>query len=129
MKKTVKQRNRTDMKKVEAANQVRLTISDLVILSLLAERTMHGYEVNATLEDRTFRKQLDRRMKVVEARLAEERATLADVLTEVGHPYHEAVWMLQLIIEQLEIELRWVQRILGEANKRSPAQFAKRLKN
>ena len=209
MKKTVKQRNRTDMKKVEAANQVRLTIPDLVILSLLAERTMHGYEVNATLEDRkirdwapvsrpqvyysldkltklklirvtsedspsagperrvlattalgrqnladaletktwvnqkvhqpfliwlalswqarprTFRKQLDRRMKVVEARLAEERATLADVLTEVGHPYHEAVWMLQLIIEQLEIELRWVQRILGEANKRSPAQYAK----
>jgi DNA-binding PadR family transcriptional regulator len=209
MKKTVKQRNRTDMKKVEAANQVRLTIPDLVVLSLLAERTMHGYEVNATLEDRkirdwapvsrpqvyysldkltklklirvtsedlpsagperrvlattalgrqhladaletktwvnqkvhqpfliwlalswqarprTFRKQLNRRMKVVEARLAEERATLADVLTEVGHPYHEAVWMLQLIIEQLEIELRWVQRILGEANKRSPAQYAK----
>src|ERR1043166_9397998 len=36
-------------------NQTRLTISDLVILSLLAERPMHGYEVNATLEERKIR--------------------------------------------------------------------------
>jgi len=32
-------------------NETRLTTPDLVILSLLAERPMHGYEVNATLED------------------------------------------------------------------------------
>ncbi|HEY2867567.1 MAG TPA: PadR family transcriptional regulator [Pyrinomonadaceae bacterium] len=31
------------------------TIPDLVILSLLAERPMHGYEVNATLEERRIR--------------------------------------------------------------------------
>ena len=37
------------------SNQTRLTTPDLVILSLLAERPMHGYEVNATLEDRKIR--------------------------------------------------------------------------
>ncbi len=179
-----------------------------MILSLLAERAMHGYEVNATLEDRkirdwapvsrpqiyysldkltklrlirvtsedspsagperrvlettrlgkerlaaaleakswthtkvhqpfltwlalswqarprTFRKQLAARRIFVEEKLVEERATLADVLTEVGHPYHEAVWMLQLTIEQLEAELRWIKRILKDADKRAPAHHA-----
>ena len=196
----------TARKNVNASNQTRLTISDLVILSLLAERPMHGYEVNTTLEDRkirdwapvsrpqiyysldkllklrllrassdgsssagperrvlettalgrerladalereswvdekvhqpfqiwlalswqarprTFRKQLGRRKKLLEEKLDEERATLADVLTEVGHPYHEAVWMLQLTIEQMEVELRWIQKLLDEAAKRAPAR-------
>jgi DNA-binding PadR family transcriptional regulator len=189
-----------------ASNQTRLTIPDLVILSLLAERPMHGYEVNTTLEDRkirdwapvsrpqiyysldkliklhlirasfddspsagperrvlettplgrerladalereswvdekvhqpfpiwlalswqarprTFRKQLNRRKKLLEKKLAEERVTLEDVLREVGHPYHEAVWMLQLTIEQMEVELRWIQRLLNDADKRAPAR-------
>jgi len=39
---------------------------------------------------------------------------------EVGHPYHEAVWMLQLLIEQKRTELRWVERILQDAEKRAP---------
>ena len=188
------------------SNQTRLTIPDLIILSLLAERPMHGYEVNTTLEDRkirdwapvsrpqiyysldkliklrlvrassdeapsagperrvlettalgrerladalereswvdekvyqpfqiwlalswqarprTFRKQLNRRKKLLEEKLDEERATLEDVLAEVGHPYHEAVWMLQLTLEQMEVELRWIQRLLNDADKRSPAR-------
>src|SRR5947209_585049 len=33
----------------------RLTIPDLIILSLLAERSMHGYDVNATLDERQIR--------------------------------------------------------------------------
>lgn len=191
------------------ANQTRLTISDLVILSLLAERPMHGYEVNTTLEDRkirewapvsrpqiyysldkltklklirvtetdspsagperrvmqttalgreqladaleakhwitqgvhqpfliwlalswqarprTFRKQLDSRRKLLEERLNHEKETLADVLSEVGHQYHEAVWMLQLLIEQTQTELRWVERILRDAEKRAPARNPK----
>src|ERR1044072_7624478 len=37
------------------SNQPRLTLPDLLILSLLAERPMHGYEVNATLENRNVR--------------------------------------------------------------------------
>lgn len=205
----VKQKRTAVVKPPQPANQTRLTISDLVILSLLAERPMHGYEVNATLEDRkirewapvsrpqiyysldkltklklirvsdtdapsagperrvmqttplgreqladaleakhwvtqkvhqpfliwlalswqartkTFRKQLDARKKLLEERLKQEKATLADVRSEVGHPYHEAVWMLQLFIEQTQTELRWVERILRDADKRAPARHSK----
>src|SRR5689334_24271849 len=35
--------------------EAKATIPDLVILSLLAEGPMHGYEVNATLEERNIR--------------------------------------------------------------------------
>lgn len=206
----VKQKKPATAKNAEAANQTRLTIPDLVILSLLAERPMHGYEVNATLEDRKirdwapvsrpqiyysldkltklrlirvasqdspaagperrvlkttelgrerladaletkkwidqrvhqpfliwlalswqarpriFRKQLNGRKKLLQERLAEERATLADVMAEVGHPYHEAVWMLEITIEQLHNELRWVERILEHADKRGPARNARK---
>ena len=206
----VKKKERTIGKRAEAANQTRLTIPDLVILSLLAERPMHGYEVNATLEDRNirdwapvsrpqiyysldkltklrlirvtshdsptagperrvlqttalgrerladaleakkwihqkvhdpfliwlalswqarpriFRKQLNSRKKFLEERLVEERATLDDVMAEVGHPYHEAVWMLELTIERLNNELRWVERILEHADKRGPARNARK---
>ena len=202
----VNRKKPTARKDVALSNQTRLTIPDLVILSLLAERPMHGYEVNTTLEDRkirdwapvsrpqiyysldkliklrlirassddspsagperrvlettalgregladalereswvdekvhqpfqiwlalswqarprTFRKQLNKRKKLLEEKLDEERATLEDVLSEVGHPYHEAVWMLQLTIEQIEVELRWIQRLLNDADKRAPAR-------
>jgi hypothetical protein len=74
---------------------------------------------------RTFRKQLSTRKKLLAERLTRERATLKDVLGEVGHPYHEAVWMLQLVIEQMESEQRWVDRLLRDADKRAPAQNAK----
>jgi DNA-binding PadR family transcriptional regulator len=203
---SVKEKKSTTAENAEAANQTRLTIPDLVILSLLAERPMHGYEVNATLEDRNirdwapvsrpqiyysldkltklrlirvasqdspatgperrvlkttalgrerladaletkkwvnqrihqpfliwlalswqarpriFRKQLNGRKKFLEERLAEERATLDDVMGEVGHPHHEAVWMLELTIDQLQNELKWVERILENADKRAPAR-------
>ena len=206
MAKPVKQKKPPAVKQRQPANQTRLTISDLVILSLLAERPMHGYEVNATLEDRkirewapvsrpqiyysldkltklklirvtdadspsagperrimettalgreqladaleathwvhqrvhqpfliwlalswqarprTFRQQLISRKNRLEQQLNDERATLADVIGEVGHPYHEAVWMLQLLIEQKETELSWVERILQDAAKRAPAR-------
>src|SRR5215831_13433559 len=205
----VKRKNKFADAKTSRGNQTRLTTPDLVILSLLAERPMHGYEVNTTLEDRkirewapvsrpqiyysldkltrlglirvgadespaagpertvfettalgrdrladaleskhwvnnrvhqpfliwlalswqarprAFRKQLADRKKLLEARLAEERATLEDVLDEVGHPYHEAVWMLQLLIEQMESEQRWVARLLKESGKRAPARNAR----
>jgi len=206
MAKPVKRKNPPAVKQRQPANQTRLTISDLVILSLLAERPMHGYEVNATLEDRKirdwapvsrpqiyysldkltklklirvtdadspsagperrvmettalgceqladaleathwvrqrvhqpfliwlalswaarprkFRRQLINRRNLLEQQLNEERATLADVISEVGHPYHEAVWMLQLLIEQKKTELRWVERILQDTDKRAPAR-------
>jgi DNA-binding PadR family transcriptional regulator len=206
MAKAVKRKNRGVEEKSARGNETRLTTPDLVILSLLAERSMHGYEVNATLEDRkirewapvsrpqiyysldkltklglirvgtdespaagperrvfettatgrdrladalesehwvknrvhqpfliwlalswqarprAFRKQLNERKKILEARLVEERATLKVVLDEVGHPFHEAVWMLQLFIEQTENEKCWIDRLLKEADKRGPAK-------
>jgi DNA-binding PadR family transcriptional regulator len=209
MPKAVKRKNSADQQ-ARRGNETRLTTPDLVILSLLAERPMHGYEVNGTLEDRkirdwapvsrpqiyysldkltrmglirvsadespaagperrvfettaagrdrladaleskhwvenrvhqpfliwlalswqarprAFRKQLNDRRKLLEARLAEERATLKDVLDEVGHPYHEAVWMLQLVIEQMESEKRWVDKLLRESTRRAPARNARR---
>src|SRR5436853_1572403 len=55
MKKAVKRENSARTGESGAASGSRLTTPDLVILSLLAERPMHGYEANATLEDRKIR--------------------------------------------------------------------------
>ncbi len=183
-----------------------LTTPDLVVLSLLDERAMHGYEVNAELERRevrdwagvsrpqiyysldklarlrfirtretgepaagpdrhvfattpagrtalsealgsaewtagrdrppfltwlalswraqpgVFGAQVRRRRAFVEAELARERETLRGVREDVGHPYHEAVWMLTLMIERLIAELRWLKRVERQASRRAPAR-------
>ena len=210
MKKPVKKEKRVPRGVGEPASGTRLTTPDLVILSLLAERPMHGYEANATLEDRKIRdwaavsrpqiyyslekltrlglirvsddglpsagperrvfqtteagrqrladaletpgwattrvyqpfltwlalswqarprafvQQVKRRRKFLEDQRVEEQATLADVLKEVGHPYHEAVWMLKLAIAKIELELKWLDQIERETSKRAPAKKAKR---
>jgi DNA-binding PadR family transcriptional regulator len=184
---------------------VTLTTPDLVLLSLLAERPMHGYEVNGILESRNirdwaavsrpqiyysldkltteglirrsrdegsaagperrvyrttrtglarlsaaltaeswttdrarpafltwlalswqappgcFEQQAERRRAFLESTLTAERATLEDVLREVGHPYHEAVWMLKLTIAEIETELAWLAQLVADAAKRQPA--------
>jgi DNA-binding PadR family transcriptional regulator len=184
----------------------KLTTPDLVLLSLLAERPMHGYQANALLEFRkvrdwagvsrpqvyysleklarrglvraadseddaggpersvfettargraaladaleredwtqqserpafltwlalswqcgpgVFRKQLDRRQKFLESELARRREILAAVRKEVGHPFHEAVWMLTLNLDQIRIELRWLKKVAREASRRGYAR-------
>ena len=55
MKKTVKREKGPRAKSTGRDESGRLTTPDLVILSLLAERPMHGYEANATLENRNIR--------------------------------------------------------------------------
>ena len=206
MTKPVKQKTKQEANGAGKEKGGRLTIPDLVILSLLAERPMHGYEVNATLaerqirdwapvsrpqiyysldkllelrliriasdhipaagperrvfettatgrdrladalenadwvEDRVyqpfliwlalswqargpiFKKQLKSRKKFLEARAARERTTLDDVLDEVGHQYHEAVWILELKIGQSDLELQWIDRILANTDRRRPAR-------
>jgi len=47
------------------------------------------------------------------------------VVQEVGHPYHEAVWMLKLAIAQIELELKWLDQIEREMPKRAPARKRK----
>lgn len=183
-----------------------LTTPDLVLLSLLAERRMHGYEANLELERRCvrdwagisrpqvyysleklaaagfvragesdepaagperrvfettakgrhalsealeqekwatqrerppfltwvalswqarpgiFQKQIARRKKFLDGELAREQETLRSILEEVGHPYHEAVWMVSLMIEQFKTELRWLRKVAKELPRRAAAR-------
>lgn len=183
-----------------------LTTPDLVLLSLLAERAMHGYQANMELERRevrdwagisrpqvyysleklarlgllrsaadhqpaagperrvfqttprgrrelaralarsnwtdarerpsfltwlalswqaspgVVRRQVRRRRKFLAAELVRERATLDAILREVGHPYHEAVWAVSLMVAQFETELRWLGTLQRELPHRAAAR-------
>lgn len=189
------------------ARKLALTTPDLVLLSLLAERPMHGYQANAELERREIRdwagisrpqvyysmeklaragllraaesaepaagpdrsvfettakgqhaladalereewttqrerpafqtwlalswqaragvlqEQIERRRKFLEQELAREKEILRSVLGEVGHPYHEAVWMVSFVIEQFKLELRWLRKLTRELPRRAPARY------
>jgi DNA-binding PadR family transcriptional regulator len=195
------QSGRPEMKAARA-----LTIPDLVLLSLLAERPMHGYQANLELERRqvrdwagvsrpqvyysleklarsgliragadespaagpdrsvyrttakgraalaealeredwttarerppfltwlalswqatpaAVRTQVARRREFLEEELEREQATLRAIREEVGHDYHEAVWMVSLLIAQFRVELRWLRKLAGELDRRAPAQ-------
>lgn len=69
-----------------------------------------------------FMKQLHRRQKFLERDLSSRKETLAAVRKEVGHPYHEAVWMLSLGIAQIRTELRWLKKVVRECPHRSAAR-------
>jgi DNA-binding PadR family transcriptional regulator len=182
-----------------------LTTPDLVLLSLLAERPMHGYQANLELERRqvrdwagvsrpqvyysigklaklglvrsgadespaagpdrcvyqtsakgraalagaldredwttardrppfltwlalswqaspeTCRRQVACRRGFLEEELAREQATLRAIRAEVGHPFHEAIWMVSLAVAQIRVELRWLRKLAGEIDRRAPA--------
>jgi DNA-binding PadR family transcriptional regulator len=189
-----------------AAEKRELTTPDLVLLSLLAERPMHGYQANLELERRqvrdwagisrpqvyysleklarlglirgaesdqpqagperrvlatsakgraaladalerkewttqrerppfltwvalswqarpeVFQKQLQRRKDFLEKELLREEATLHAIRKEVGHRFHEAVWMVSLVIEQFQVELKWLERLSREIHRRGAAK-------
>jgi DNA-binding PadR family transcriptional regulator len=191
---------------MRATKKRELTTPDLVLLSLLAERPMHGYEANLELERRqvrdwaaisrpqvyysleklaamgliragksdepvtgpersvfvttargcagladalerkewatarerppfltwialswqarpgVFEKQLERRQKFLEQELERQEATLRSVREEVGHRFHEAVWMVSLTIQQFRAELRWARKLAREVRRRAPAR-------
>ncbi|HKV60493.1 MAG TPA: PadR family transcriptional regulator [Candidatus Acidoferrum sp.] len=191
--------------RVGQARKLELTTPDLVLLSLLAERPMHGYQANQELERREIRdwanlsrpqvyysleklakrgllrsseteeptggperstfettakgretlataleleswtqererppfltwmalswqarpgiflKQLKRRRKFLLREIAREKKTLLSIYAEVGHKYHEAVWMVGLMIEQLRVEVRWTHRLEHELARRAKA--------
>jgi len=193
-------------KTTSTKRKLELTTPDLVLLSLLAERPMHGYQANAELERRdirdwagisrphvyysleklagagmirsletgehaagperssfettpkgraaladaleredwttqrdrppfltwvalswqarpgVFQEQIRRRQKFLGHEVAREKETLRSILEEVGHPYHEAVWMVSLMIEQFKTELRWLKRVAQEMKKRGRAK-------
>lgn len=191
---------------VRAKKTLGITTPDLVLLSLLAERPMHGYQANAELERREIRdwagisrpqvyysleklaragmirsrdtdepasgperssfettakgkasladaleredwatqrdrppfltwmalswqarpgvcqEQIRRRHNFLEKEVAREKEVLRSILEEVGHPYHEAIWMVSLMIEQFQTELRWLKRVAREMKKRGRAK-------
>jgi DNA-binding PadR family transcriptional regulator len=69
-----------------------------------------------------FRQQLARRREFLQIELTREMATLDAVRKEVGHEFHEAVWMLTLAIDQIKSELAWLDRLSREATHRAPAR-------
>jgi DNA-binding PadR family transcriptional regulator len=189
-----------------SSKKLAVTTPDLVILSLLAERPMHGYQVNLELERRcvrdwaaisrpqiyysleklakaglirvgesedpaagpdrrvfettakgkhalsdtleredwttqrdrppfltwvalswqarpgVFKKQLERRANFLEREIAREKETLDSIFAEVGHSHHEAVWMVTLMLEQFQTELKWLHKIERELPRRGSAK-------
>ncbi len=69
-----------------------------------------------------FPKQLKRRRQFLEKEVAREGETLRSIVEEVGHPYHEAVWMVSLMIEQFKTELGWLKRLEREQPQRRRAR-------
>ncbi|HXN22634.1 MAG TPA: PadR family transcriptional regulator [Candidatus Dormibacteraeota bacterium] len=70
----------------------------------------------------TFRKQVRRRRLFLQREFAREVETLRAIKKEVGHRYHEAVWMVSLTMDQFGLELRWLRRVEQEVRYRSPAR-------
>ena len=205
-KEETKRGSREVMKKMRKSVPHKLTTPDLVLLSLLTERPMHGYQANLELERREirdwagisrpqvyysleklartgllrstetdvpaegperstfetaskgraaladalereawttqrerpafltwmalswqarpgiFQKQLERRKLFLERELVRERETLRSILKEVGHAHHEAVWMVELMIQQFKVEMRWLGKLEREVKKRASAR-------
>src|SRR5207245_7976204 len=69
-----------------------------------------------------FEEQIRRRRKFLEKELAREETTLRAIQKEVGHRFHEAVWMVSLVIQQFRTELRWLRKLSREAHRRAPAR-------
>jgi DNA-binding PadR family transcriptional regulator len=189
-----------------AKKKLGLTTPDLVLLSLLAERPMHGYQANAELVRReikdwagisrpqvyysleklaragmirsletgepasgperssfkttakgraaladalerkdwatqrdrplfltwvalswqarpgVMKRQIEWRREFLEKEVAKEKEVLRSILEEVGHPYHEAVWMVSLMIDQFKVELRWLNKVEKELRRRGSAK-------
>lgn len=70
----------------------------------------------------TAREQLRRREEYLKREISREKETLEAVLQEVGHRYHEAVWMITLMLEKFAAELRWVRRVAREMGQRGRAK-------
>jgi DNA-binding PadR family transcriptional regulator len=67
-----------------------------------------------------FEQQLERRRSFLREELAREQATLRAIRKEVGEGFHEAVWMVRLVIGQFQTELRWLEKLAAELPQRRP---------
>ena len=73
-------------------------------------------------EPGVFLKQVRLREKFLQQALKRKQDTLRAIQAEVGHRYHEAVWMVGLTIQQFQVELRWLRKLARESNRRAPAR-------
>src|SRR5207245_2075162 len=69
-----------------------------------------------------FLKQVGRRRAFLEKQLERQREILSAVRKEVGHRFHEGVWMIGLNIDQIRTELRWLQKLTSEFPRRASAR-------
>jgi DNA-binding PadR family transcriptional regulator len=69
-----------------------------------------------------FKKQIARRAEFLEREITREKETLDSIVAEVRHPYHEAVWMVTLMIEQFKTELKWLEKLERELPLRGSAK-------
>ena len=69
-----------------------------------------------------FEQQLRRRQKFLGKEIEREETTLRAIRAEVGHRFHEAVWMVSLTIQQFRTELRWARKLEKEIRRRAPAR-------
>ena len=69
-----------------------------------------------------FRQQIERRREFLENELSREEATLLSIKKEVGHRFHEAVWMVSLMMERFRGELRWLRKLERELPRRAAAK-------
>ena len=70
-----------------------------------------------------FRKQLRARRKFLLQELKRERETLQSIFAEVGHKFHEAVWMVSLMIDQLQTEIRWNRQLERSLKRTAVAKY------
>jgi len=68
-----------------------------------------------------FLKQLRKRRKFLLKELDREKKTLRSIYEEVGHKFHEASWMVGLMIDQLKTEIRWNRQLERELSRRRAA--------
>ena len=69
-----------------------------------------------------FRQQIERRREFLQNELSREEVTLRAIKKEVGHRFHEAVWMVSLMIERFRGELRWLRKLERELPRRGVAK-------
>jgi len=69
-----------------------------------------------------FLEQLDRRRKFLLKELKREKKTYLAIYGEVGHKYHEAMWMVNLMILQIRTEIVWTRRLERELARRAKAK-------
>lgn len=69
-----------------------------------------------------FQLQIKKRREFLEMQIVRETEVLDSVREEVGHDFHEAVWMLTLTIDQFKTELAWLDRLLRESTRRASAR-------